>query len=482
MIARNIKGKGFGGCVRYVLNDSHELLEAEGVFADNAKSIIRSFTVQRSGRKEIKQPVGHIPISFSPEDKARMTNDFMLQLAKEYMEEMGIRNTQYIVVRHHNTENEHLHIVYNRIDDDLQLISVNNDFKRNIKVCKKLKDKHGLTYGEGKEKVKREKLRNPDKAKYYIYDSIKAVLPGCKNPADLRFALQKFGIDIEYKHKRTTNGIEGVSFRYKNIAFKGSQVDRKYSFGNLKKEFQKNIIEENKQTVREVQQQKVVKEVEQSTPNIPKEMPQPTIDSPKRDGLPTIGGIKITPEQATILKEGGYIYLENMTNSKGLLYSAYVITDDKQQKVFMFKNRPDEFVRYGKYEMRAMDKRLIEAGCVVKAKVKWWGGIDYQYPYLWKENPTDTDYTESWNDPRVPETTSMQKATSSIAEVVSSTIKETASNNTISPIITTAGEVVSAIGGFSDLSNSSGNSAESNFQYQLKKDDVRHKKKRGRSI
>ncbi|MEA4996416.1 MAG: hypothetical protein VB075_13120 [Petrimonas sp.] len=46
--------------------------------------------MQRSGRKEVKQPVGHIPISFAPEDKERMTNDFMLQLAKEYMEEMGI--------------------------------------------------------------------------------------------------------------------------------------------------------------------------------------------------------------------------------------------------------------------------------------------------------------------------------------------------------------------------------------------------------
>lgn len=110
MIAKNIKGKSFKGCVRYVLNDSHELLEAEGVFADSAKSMIRSFAMQRSGRKEIKQPVGHIPISFSPEDSHRLTYNFMLQLAREYMEEMGIKNTQYIIVRHHNTENEHLHV------------------------------------------------------------------------------------------------------------------------------------------------------------------------------------------------------------------------------------------------------------------------------------------------------------------------------------------------------------------------------------
>ncbi len=402
MIAKNIKGKGFGGCVRYVMNDSHVLLEAEGVFADNADSVIHSFALQRSMRNEIVRPVGHIPISFAPEDKARMTNDFMLQLAKEYMEEMGIRNTQYIVIRHHNTENEHLHIVYNRIDNDLKLISVNNDFKRNVKVCKKLKNRHNLTYGEGKERVKREKLNDPDRVKFYIHDAIKEVLPDCKYPADLRFALKKFGIELEYKHKRTTNEIEGVSFRYENICFKGSEIDRKFSFGNLKKEFLENCkVIGNK-----------VEETQHSTPIKPKEVQPPTTDTLKKEVLIKIGGVKITSEQATVLKDGGYIYLENMTNSKGQLYSAYVITDDKQQKVFMFKNRPDEFVRYGKYEMRAMDKRLIEAGYVTKAKVKWWGGIDYQYPYLWKENPSDTDYKESWSDPRK----SVQTATNSIAK------------------------------------------------------------------
>ncbi|WP_165027044.1 relaxase/mobilization nuclease domain-containing protein [Dysgonomonas sp. ZJ279] len=383
MIAKNIKGKSFKGCVRYVLNDSHELLEAEGVFADSAKSIIRSFAMQRSGRKEIKQPVGHIPISFSPEDKARMTNDFMLQLAKEYMEEIGIKNTQYIIVRHHNTENEHMHIVYNRIDNNLKLISVNNDYKRNIKVCKKLKDKHGLTYGEGKEKVKREKLDNPDKVKYYIHDAIKEVLPTCKNPADLRFSLQKFGIEIDYKYKRTTNEIEGVSFRYENIAFKGSQIDRKFSFGNLQKEFLNNI---------EVQK----KQVEQVQIQEPKQVQ-------KQPKIPAIGGLELTRDQWRVLKEGGFIYLENMNKRDGSgQFSSYVFLNDESNKAFFSYKKPDEFVKYGQYKMRIRDKMLIEHGYVTKAKVKWWGGVNYQYPYLWKENKADAEYKESWGDPRLP--------------------------------------------------------------------------------
>lgn len=241
MIAKNIKGKSFKGCVRYVMNETAELLEAEGVLAGTTEEIIRSFAMQRSGRKEVKQPVGHIPLSFAPEDRARMTNDFMVQLAKEYMTEMGIRDTQYIIVRHHNADNEHLHIVYNRIDNNLKLISVNNDYKRNIKVCKKLKDRHNLTYGKGKERVKREKLRNPDAVKYLLHDIIKAILPYCTSEKEFQDYLQSKDIHVEFKRKRTTGEVEGISFNYDNISLKGSQIDRKFSYGNLKKEFGKNI-------------------------------------------------------------------------------------------------------------------------------------------------------------------------------------------------------------------------------------------------
>ncbi|GHV40682.1 hypothetical protein FACS1894179_07620 [Bacteroidia bacterium] len=397
MIAKNIKGKSFKGCVNYVMNDTAQLLEAEGVFADDTKSMIRSFAMQRSGRKEIKQPVGHIPISFSPEDKARMTDDFMLQLAKEYMQEMGIKNTQYIIVRHHNTDNEHLHIVYNRIDNNLKLISVNNDYKRNIKVCRKLKDKYNLTYGKGKEKVKREKLDNPDKIKYYIHDAIKAVLPSCKTPADLRFALLKSGIELEYKLKRITNQIEGVSFRYDNISFKGSQIDRKFSFGNLQKEFEKNIEEAKKQGreeyLREQAEQKTQDEAQRK---------------PKTDGTFTIGGIKLSSEQMLVLKDGGYVYLENMQKKDGSKLSAYLFFDSQIKQHFLTKQNPESFVKYGQYEMRLMDKMKIEAGFITKAKVKWWGG-GYAYPYLWKTNKADIDYPESWGDPRVPKAKKEEK-------------------------------------------------------------------------
>ena len=412
MIAKNIKGKSFKGCVNYVINDTAELLEAEGVWADSAKDMIRSFAIQRSGRKEIKQPVGHIPISFSPEDKGKMTNDFMLQLAKEYMQEMGIKNTQYIIVRHHNTDNAHLHIVYNRIDNNLKLISVNNDYKRNIKACKKLKDKYNLTYGKGKDNVKRQKLDNPDKTKYHIYDAIKSVLSSCKNPADLRFALQKFNIEIDYKFKRTTREIEGVSFRYDNIAFKGSDIDRKFSFGNLKKEFDKNIEEAKKrgreEFLREQAEQKAKHEVRKKTEIQP--------ISVKRNLV--VLGVELSDEQEKVLREGGIIFVENMIHpNDNTKFSAYAFANDDKDNISFSNKNPEKSIKYGKYEMRLRDKILIEKGFITKAKVKWYDGR-FAHPYLWKEKKTDTEYKESWGDPRVVEAKEEEKRKQIITPII----------------------------------------------------------------
>lgn len=449
MIAKNIKGKGFAGCVRYVLNDKHEMLEAEGVLADSAESIIHNFTMQRSMRSEIAKPVGHIPISFAPEDKSRMTNEFMLQLAKEYMQEMGIGNTQYIVVRHHNTDNDHLHIVYNRIDNDLKLISVNNDYRRNIQVCKKLKDKHGLTYGTGKERVKREKLNHPDKAKYQIYDAIKATIVNSSNYKTLEDLLKPYGVTMQLKLRRGTDIIEGVSFAKNGCSFKGSQVDRLFSHKKLSAMM--DIVRQHQEKVR--QQEQAL-------------------------GTPTIFGLKLTAEQYELIKKEGFIFLENMTNSKGKLFSGYVFTDDEQKRYFALNNRPDEFIKYGHYEMRRMDKRLIEAGCVTKAAIKWYGG-GFAQPYLWKPDTVkdetvaqltgfklldNSEYCQSWGDPRIK----AAETTQTESEAVSRNVRQTAGNEPVRPtsdnaqslaeagnaIANTLSDGASALGGLFDINPS----------------------------
>lgn len=182
MIGKIKKGSGFKGCVNYVLGKEQAvLLHADGVLTESRGDIIRSFCMQTGMNPDLKKPVGHIALSYSAVDAPKLTDEKMVQLAQEYMREMKITDTQYIIVRHQDREHPHVHIVFNRIDNNGKTISDRNDMYRNEQVCKKLKTKHGLYFAGGKEQVKQHRLKEPDKSKYEIYTAVKNEIGKFKN-------------------------------------------------------------------------------------------------------------------------------------------------------------------------------------------------------------------------------------------------------------------------------------------------------------
>ena len=54
------------------------------------------------------------------------------------MEKMGIRDTQYIIGRHYDKEHPHVHIAFNRVDNNGRTISDKNDRYRSERICKEL--------------------------------------------------------------------------------------------------------------------------------------------------------------------------------------------------------------------------------------------------------------------------------------------------------------------------------------------------------
>ena len=251
MIGKILKGRSFKRTASYVLGkEKAELLTSEGVLDIDTKSIINSFYMQSLLNSKLSKSVGHIPLSFSPDDTPRMTDLFMVQLAKEYMLEMGIKNTQYIIVRHNNTAHPHCHIVFNRVDNNGKTISDKNDRYRNTKVCKQLKDKYNLTYGKGKEMVNAPNLRGAEKSKHEIYHAIKDILPKATDWHQFEQALNQQGISIDYKHKGQTEEVQGVSFKKGECSFKGSDIDRKFSYSKLKSALNENNQEQQKKKSR----------------------------------------------------------------------------------------------------------------------------------------------------------------------------------------------------------------------------------------
>ncbi len=246
MIAKITTGGDFAGAVEYILDPKKaaELLIGEGVRLKNTHSIIKSFTAQTELNLRVSKPVGHISLDFSVQDKAKLNNEFLLKIADDYLNKMGIINTQFIIARHYDKEHPHIHIVFNRVNNLGKTISNKNDRYRSEKICKELTRKNDLYFAKGKENVKVHRLKEPDKTKYEIYYSLKELIPKCKDMDELEAKLKKEGITLHYKYRGNTNVVQGISFIKNNLRFNGSKVDREFSYSKIKYRLDQNKVQE----------------------------------------------------------------------------------------------------------------------------------------------------------------------------------------------------------------------------------------------
>lgn len=98
-------------------------------------------------------------------------------------------------------------------------------------------EKYGLHLAPGKKSVRRERLREPDKTKYEIYDAIKASLPRSRSWEELEKHLQAQGVSMRYKYCGSTDRKQGVLFSKNDFEFSGSKIDRQFSYSKLNRHF-----------------------------------------------------------------------------------------------------------------------------------------------------------------------------------------------------------------------------------------------------
>ena len=218
---------------------SATLLAYEGICAINNKTIADSFQIQASMRPKVKSPVKHVSLAFSPQDTVRFPNDekgsaLMVEIAKKWMEQMGIRNTQYIITRHHDTEHPHCHIVFNRIDNDGNLISDSNERIRNAKVCRALTKEYKLYFAPKNSKARnKSRLRPHQLRKYNLRSSTLDALAASRSWHDFSRMLKEKGIDVRFNRAENSDNIRGVSFCMDEFSIAGSKLDSDLSFNRL---------------------------------------------------------------------------------------------------------------------------------------------------------------------------------------------------------------------------------------------------------
>ena len=227
MIAKIVKGSGFREVTGYIIDSKKDarIIAHAGLFIEDVDTITKAFEAQAGMNPKVSRPVGHIALGFSQEDESRLTSRIMAEIALEYMERMGIKNTQFFIARHFDKEHPHIHIAYNRIDNDGRTISDKNERLRSARICKELTLKYGLHMAKGKDHVKTERLREPDKTKYELYSLLKTEVRKAGNWKELIAGLSEKGVDVRFKYKGKSDEVQGVVFIMNGYSFSYSKID-----------------------------------------------------------------------------------------------------------------------------------------------------------------------------------------------------------------------------------------------------------------
>ena len=237
MIVKIHTGNNFGGLVNYandIVKKDAVVVASYGVSLTSNAAITASFKAQAKAHSGVKNFVGHISLSFSPNDKEKVNNDLMAQIAREYMRRMGIVNTQFVVFRHQDQPHPHVHIIYNRVNNDGDAIMGDCNFRKSAAITKALTREYGLTFGKGKKNVRRERLKGKDVIKYRIYDEVNASLKSCSSWQDLCKVLSPKGISLDFV-RDSDGSVRGVTFtdNESNVTFAGGKIDHSLSFDSI---------------------------------------------------------------------------------------------------------------------------------------------------------------------------------------------------------------------------------------------------------
>jgi len=242
MLSKVYLGHSFYHACRYIVNKpGAEVLAFEGVRGHDYKLMSEDFIMQQQLRPEKEKACFHCSLSFYPGEV--LSNDELVKIAKEYLDKLGIVNTQYAITKHTDRRHLHLHILANMVNNNGKAITDGFLGLRGKKIAQQLTKQYNLVPALNKnlEQTNFEALRKSEANKYKVYKAIIESLPGCRSIENLEKKLQLQGIQTQYKYKGQTTEKQGVSFKIGEDCFKGSQVDRKFSLANLQKAIEINL-------------------------------------------------------------------------------------------------------------------------------------------------------------------------------------------------------------------------------------------------
>lgn len=263
MKAKVGRGGGFRGALNYVFDESSAQRTAEkggtgrpkepelvgGTMSGRiARALAQEFGAVRKLRPDIERPVWHASLSCPPGE--RLAAEQWNEVAADFMQRMGFpEGTPYVAVRHQDTAHDHIHIVASRVNLGGEVWLGQWEAMKAIEATQQLEKAHGLTLTAGLGDAIAERRKSLTRGeegmarrtgtkppKMAIQDALDDVLQRVPMTA-LEFVQALAAHDVHaVPNVATTGTMNGFSFEFEGIPFKGSSLGTKgmYTWKGLK--------------------------------------------------------------------------------------------------------------------------------------------------------------------------------------------------------------------------------------------------------
>jgi hypothetical protein len=247
MIGKQIKGTGFQGCLNYVLGKKDAALIGGTMCGQTPEELAAEFAIARQLRPNLKVAVFHASLSVASTEKlenSEKNDQRWLTIAANYMKAMNFDNSQYAVVKHSDTDHDHVHIVASRIRLDGGVVDDSWDYYRSQETIRQLEhnynletvipswetDKRAPTTGEHRQL----KSKGDKSVRVQLQDLIDEVTQDNPSMPEFVERLQQQGVEVQVG--LTRNGFsKGISYNLDGVALSGTQLGKAYTFSGLQK-------------------------------------------------------------------------------------------------------------------------------------------------------------------------------------------------------------------------------------------------------
>jgi hypothetical protein len=243
MIAKLVKGKGFRGALEYNLQQEKGRILATNMAGETPRELSAEFGEIRKLRPNLGKAVMHVSLSAVPGEK--LTDKQWQKIGQRYLRGMGFRDNQYIIIRHTDTEHEHIHILANRITHGGEVVSDGLEFRRAEQLMREIErdyalkqvapsfesERRAMTKGE----IEHGLRTGQPSVRQQLQQLCDAAAKDCHSFSEYQARLEAVGVELLPVVQLDGAKLSGLSYRLNDMTMKGSDLGKSYAAAGIQK-------------------------------------------------------------------------------------------------------------------------------------------------------------------------------------------------------------------------------------------------------